>query len=106
MGMKAGKMDRRIAVERLSDTVVNEYGTPTYGWAVLHSCWAQLVTRNTQDALTGEVEAVAFRIRFVAGLQSTDRVSFDGRAYEIREIAPWERGGILELRCVRAGVAP
>lgn len=103
MGLKAGKLDRRISVERASVVSVNDYGAESLSTAVVHSCWAQLVTRNTQDALTGEAEAVAFRIRLTSGLKTSDRVTFDGRAYEIREISPLDRGGVLELRCVRVG---
>ncbi|WP_444460937.1 phage head closure protein [Rhodobacter capsulatus] len=103
MGMNAGKMDLRISIEREAASAVNAFGTATQTFAEVHSCWAQLVTRNTQDALAGEVEAVAFRIRYVAGLQSSDRVRFDGKTYEVQEIAPWARGGILELRCTRMG---
>ena len=42
-----------------------------------------------------------FQIRYLAGITTADRVTFDGATYDIDEIAELGRKRGLELRCAR-----
>jgi SPP1 family predicted phage head-tail adaptor len=108
MGLKAGKMDCRVSVERFTNTV-NAFGTPVMTWAATHSIWAQVIQRSAKEFLeaVGDVdrELIVFRIRFIAGVTAADRVIFEGRAFDIQEVTPWAREGVLDLRCAATGQA-
>lgn len=99
--IRAGKLDRQIALERKSETV-SVSGTVVSAWTQIATVRAELVQQGTEEALTGYGEAergnLVFRIRYLAGITTADRVIFEGTTYDIDEIAELGRKRGLELR--------
>jgi len=100
--MKAGKLDRKITLERETE-IVDEFGTVSRHWLAVATIHAQLVQASTDEFLTsfGEAGTVArvFRIRHRDGVLLTDRVTHNGRAFNIVELTEIGRRVGLELRC-------
>ncbi|MCE8523356.1 phage head closure protein [Ruegeria pomeroyi] len=102
--IRAGKLDRQITLERKVETVAAS-GAVTFEWLQFATIRAELVQRSADEYLAGFGEAEAggavFRVRYLAGITVADRVTFDGVAYDIDEIAELGRKRALELRCSR-----
>lgn len=100
--MKAGRLDRRIRIEREGETV-NEYGTVEKGWTVVATLPAERLQQSTAEFMQAYGEdaetVMAFRVRWRAGILMTDRVIFDDRAFDIVEAKEIGRRIGLELRC-------
>lgn len=101
--LRAGKLDRQITIERQTETVAAS-GAVSKTWAPVATVRAELVQRNADEYLAGFGEADAggavFRIRYLSGITTADRVTFDGEAYDIDEIVENGRRRALELRTV------
>jgi SPP1 family predicted phage head-tail adaptor len=101
--IRAGKLDRQIIIERQTETVAAS-GAVSNTWAPLATVRAELVQRGADEYLAGfgeaETSSAVFRIRYLAGITTVDRVICDGIAYEIDEIAELGRKRALELRTV------
>lgn len=101
--MRSGKMIHLIEIRRATETI-NNYGTPARSWSLVATLRAEIVRRTTEEFMREQGastdELMTFRIRHLDGILSSDRVMFEERAFDIREIAPigWRKG--LELRCV------
>jgi SPP1 family predicted phage head-tail adaptor len=101
--IRAGKLDRQITIERQAETVAAS-GAVLQDWVPVATVRAELVQRSADEYLTGYGEAetgnAVFRIRYLAGITTADRVNFNGVAYAIDEIAELGRKRALELRTV------
>ena len=64
---------------------------------------AQLVQQSTEEFVRNYGDdaktSIIFRTRFIAGITTADRVSYDGNAYDIRELKEIGRRDGLEIRC-------
>lgn len=103
--MRAGRLGQFIAIERAA-AIVNDAGTPVSTWSVIARVRAEVIHAGTEEYLraqgaVGET-AMVFRVRPLCGITTADRVSFDGRVFNIREVADLGRRGGLELRAVAA----
>ena len=102
--IKAGNLDRQITIERQTETVAAS-GSVSKSWTALATVRAELVQLAAEEYLAGFGEAdtggAVFRIRYLAGITTADRVTFDGATYDIDEIAELGRKRGLELRCAR-----
>lgn len=100
--MRSGKLVHVIAVLRAT-TTVNDAGTPVQTWAQIAVLRAEIVERATQDFLenAGEISTArtVFRVRYLDGVLTTDRINFDGQHFEIEEISRIDRQKGLEIRC-------
>lgn len=98
----AGKMDRRITLQGFTNTV-DDYGVPIPSWSNKATVWAELIERSTQEFVRAQgaqgESSVAFRIRHLDGIVTGDRVLFEGRTLNIKEIATIGRKVGIELRC-------
>ncbi|MDH7785174.1 SPP1 family predicted phage head-tail adaptor [Ochrobactrum sp. 19YEA23] len=101
--MRAGKLDRQITIERKTKTK-----TPTGGivesWQAMATIRAEIVQQSATEFLTGYGEAengtIVFRVRYLGGITTADRVSYNGTAYNLKEIKELGRRRGLELRGV------
>lgn len=104
--MRAGKLDRIIDIQRLSRTV-DDYGTETEAWAPVATLRAQLVQSSTEEFMSSfgssAETAAVFRIRYRDDLLTSDRVTYWGQSYDVKEIKELGRREGLDLRCVAAG---
>lgn len=100
--MRAGKLDRIIAVQTLSNSV-DEYGTPVESWTLLATVRAQIVQASTEEYQRAYGEggntAIIFRVHWLDGVTTDHRVFYDGKALNIREVKEIGRRRGLELRC-------
>jgi SPP1 family predicted phage head-tail adaptor len=101
--MRAGKLDKKITIQRLT-TVVDEYGTQTEAWSEVTTCRAQLIQSSTEEFLksagTDDETAAIFRTRWIDGLLTSDRLVYASRAYDIKEIKELGRREGLDIRCI------
>ncbi len=102
--MKAGKLDREIAIERSTETI-NAAGVVNQTWTTLANMRAQIVTVKVDDASQAYGSATestfVFRPRWLDGVTLDDRVSYAGQAYVIKEIVEIQRRRGLEIRVER-----
>lgn len=107
--MRAGKLDRIITIERVT-TTVDEYGTPTEGWSTVATLRGELIQSSAQEfirAYGATTDTIAiFRTRYLDGVTTADRVTYQGQPYDLKEVKEIGRREGLELRCIVAGVAP
>src|SRR5690606_30362543 len=100
--VKAGRLDRRITIQREGETV-DQYGTVKRAWSTVATVPAERLAQSTADfmqAFGEDTETVmAFRIRYRFGVETTDRVLFEGRAFNVVELKEIGRRVGLELRC-------
>ena len=101
--MKAGRLDRRIALQRKTATQ-NDYGEEVVTWSTLATVWAEMLPGAGRESFTAQQFAgfinATFRVRWStvsAGLTDIDRISFDGRVFNITEVREIGRREGLEL---------
>lgn len=101
--MKAGPLDRRITIERYTETR-DAFNNPVQTWATLTTVWAAVEhIRDSERWAAQEVGATAtmrFQIRYsstVADVSPLDRVVYEGRAYDIAGVKEIGRREGLEL---------
>lgn len=103
--MRAGQLDRLIRIDHYSTDAVDDFGTPTPAWTLIaDGVPAQIVQASTQEFLRGgasEETAIIFRIRWMAGVTLSDRVTYEGQVFNIKETKEIGRRKGLDLRCVR-----
>lgn len=106
MGLAAGRLDRRIRIERFTVTR-DDFNAPSEAWATLTTVWASVrqftgYERNLADQVQGHA-ATVFTIRHsstVADVNPKDRVVYDGRTFNIEAVAEIGRREGLALSCI------
>lgn len=99
--LNIGSMDRRITIERETETV-KPSGSVVKAWAPIATVWAEVLQQSASEFFTGYGEAetgtVIFRVRYRPGITTAYRVTYEGTAYGIKEIKEVGRRDALELR--------
>lgn len=104
--MRAGRLDRKVTVERRTADTSDPYGTVLYTWAPLVTLRAELIEPRVEEFLRGDqgttIEAHrVFRTRYYDGLTTADRVLYLGELHDVVAVKEIGRKRGLELRCVR-----
>lgn len=100
----AGRMDRRINIQRVTESRDPTYGAVTETWADwktgVHAGLSQSTGREylNTDQPVSERRKV-FLIRYIEGLTVRDRVVFESANYDIRDIREIGRRRFLEVQC-------
>lgn len=87
--MRAGNLDRRVTILRVSASTPDGHGGVTLTWAEVATVWAEVRPQNGTErwrSENAEVAAVAthrFRIRWGQAVTVLDRLRFGGRDWEI-----------------------
>ncbi|WP_180901945.1 phage head closure protein [Martelella soudanensis] len=102
--MQAGKLDRRIRIDRWDETGRNELNEPMPAWTTVTTVWAQQRPnrgdeRFSSGQLAGQI-VMTFHIRFRGDLTREDRIVYEGRAYNIKDIREVGRRKVSEIDCV------
>lgn len=103
--MRAGRLDRVIVIQRYAASV-NEYGTPSFTWSNLTALRAQIVQASTEEFIrafgASDETLIIFRTRYHGGVTNADRVVFEGREFNIKDLKEIGRRRGLEIRCAGA----
>ncbi|MGA1804442.1 phage head closure protein [Rhizobium sp. HT1-10] len=102
--MRAGKLDRTIQIQRwTTDPEPDDMGTVTPGFTALATLRAQIVQASTDEYIRSagatDETVIIFRTRWLAGVTNSDRVSYQGAFFNIKEVKEIGRREGLELRC-------
>ncbi|MEO9335958.1 head-tail adaptor protein [Mesorhizobium sp. SB112] len=101
--MRAGKLDRVIAIERQTE-IVSATGGVTSAWTKIATTRAEVLRRLADEITVGfgeaEIGRVTFRFRWRPGIRTADRIIHDGIAHDIKEIVEIGRRRTLEVRAV------
>ena len=97
----ARKLDRTITIERHT-TGLNADREPVETWAPMATLAAQRLENGSREfrrayGVAEEGEAV-FRVRFVAGITTADRIVFEGEPLDVVEVVELGRRAGLDLR--------
>ena len=103
MSVRAGRLRHRVTIQSRSQSL-NEYGEPSNSWASAGSVWAAVEpARQGEGKEADGRQATATHlvtIRYLAGVDPTDRVVFGSRTLDIVGVAnPEERNDRLLLTC-------
>ena len=101
--MRSGKLKRLVTIQRAM-TTLNDYGTPASTWSEVATLRAEVEPVSTEEFIRGfgatEETLVIFRTRHLEGVTTADRVGFEGRFFNIKQVVDHGRPGGLELRAV------
>lgn len=101
--MRAGKLDRKINIERLMETITPSGGS-IKSWQVIATVRTELVQQSATEFLTGYGEAengtAIFKLRYLPDITTADRVVYGGVIYNLKEIKEIGRRRGMELRVV------
>lgn len=102
--VRAGKLDRRLRLERYAETGRNELNEPIKGWSEIATVWAQQRPnrgdeRFSSGQLSGQI-VMTFHIRWRSDLTRQDRLIYEGRAYNIKDLRELGRRVVLEIDAV------
>lgn len=102
--MRAGKLDRRIRLERYNADARNELNEIVPSWSLIAEVWAQQrpnrgAERFQSGQLSGQI-VMTFHIRWRGDVMREDRIVYEGRAYNIKDLRELGRRSVLEIDCV------
>lgn len=104
--MRAGNLDRIIEIQRRT-TGLDLYGTPVETWTTFATMRAQLLknaTDDREDARGHTTDAVlTFRMYYFASLSLNDRLLYEGRQFEVKQITEIGRRAGMDVNCERVG---
>ena len=87
--MNAGIMDRRITVQTYT-TATDDWNHPVKTWADFATVWASKTDKRESEVneqnQTVALTRTVWTIRYLAGIDTTARIQYDGSTYDIRGI--------------------
>ncbi len=100
--LRAGALDRRVTL-RAKSLANDASGQAIETWADLATVWAEKRDLRGREylaaqAVNAEVETL-FRIRWRSDVTPANRLTYDGKDYDIAAVAEIGRREGLELRC-------
>ena len=102
--MRAGKLDRRLTIQRETETGRNEFNEPVTAWTKVATVWAQQrPNRGSERFDAAKVDAsakITFHIRYLPGFRLTDRVLYKGRVWNVTDIRELGREVVHEFDCI------
>lgn len=85
--MYSGKLDRKIRIERDEGATQDSLGAQVESWDKLRDCWANVVPVNGAEVFRSgkdtASQAARFFVRYFSGLSEKDRISFEGKTWDI-----------------------
>ncbi len=96
-----GKMDQRIIIQK-PVTVRSNSGAAVNTFSAIHVLWADVQDTRGDEGLTNDkitsTANMVFITRYVSGLNTKMRVSYEGEIYNIRSIVRETRKKYLIIR--------
>lgn len=85
--LEAGRRDRKIIIQHNTGSVKDELGKDIPSWVTKHECWAEYNPIGGQELLNMgkevSTEVSRFVILYKSDLLETDRISFNGKFWDI-----------------------
>jgi SPP1 family predicted phage head-tail adaptor len=102
--MRAGKLDRRIQIVREIETARNALNEPIVEWTPVATVWAQARWERGDERFEAQRIAgsavMGFHMRYRGDLTVKDRIVFEGRTFDIRDVREIGRRVVTEVDCV------
>lgn len=105
--MRAGDLDRRIRIERATETQDPQSGEMVKAWGLVREVWGEVRQLSGSEFYSAQQFAAKvdtlFRIRYPHGVRflpnpdESIRIVHDGTAYNIQHVAEIGRGEGLEI---------
>lgn len=92
--MKAGDLNRQIVIQS-RDSGTDAAGQPVWTWTTLATVWASVKGATgmgsirqaaSQQGVAVELNSYSFRIRYRTDMDAAERVVFDGRNYDVKQV--------------------
>lgn len=99
--MDAGRLDQRVRIETLV-VDIDELGAQTSSWLFESNPWAGVMETPGREFIAGDYRAeekVAFVLRW-RDIDSTARVTWNGRVYRINSVTGTRHSGFCWLHCI------
>lgn len=110
--MDAGRLDRRITLKRATSTA-NAFNEAVETWSSLATVWASVVPISDSERMRAGETLAAKKSRFtirwsstVADVDPRDRLTFDGRDYDINGVKEVGRREYLEITATARAETP
>jgi SPP1 family predicted phage head-tail adaptor len=101
--MRAGKLDRRITIQRAT-TAANARNEQIETWSDLATVWAQQRPNRGQERFAAQEVAgqsvMTFHIRYRRDLTVKDRISYQGKVWDILDVREVGRNVVTEIDVV------
>lgn len=104
--MRAGRLDRKVTIERRTVDTSDVYGTVVSSWSPLITLRAEMIEPRVEEFTRGDqgttIEAHrVFRTRYYDGLTTDDRLIYLGDVHDLVAVQEIGRRRGLQLHCVR-----
>ena len=100
----AGKLDQRVTLQRRVFTQ-DAAGQEVIVWTDVATRWAQVQALRGREffaaAQVQQEQSVKVRLRYLAGIDSTMRLVWQGRNHDITGVIPVGRNEMLEIMCLQ-----
>ncbi len=97
--MRAGRLTHTLTIERAT-TTLSQYRAPVETWSPVTTLKAErLKSAREENENTPGTRTITFRTRF-ADVRLSDRVLFEGQAFDLEAVEEIGRRKALELRLV------
>lgn len=104
--MRAGNLRHSIIIQRGTNTV-NAAGTPQTTWSDLATLQAERIEFDTEEHArrfgTSTEETYVFRTRYFGDVKITDRIMYQGDAFDIKRLSFDDRRRWTEFGILRTG---
>lgn len=98
--MNIGRLDRRVTIEKVVK-VRDAYGQVSENWGVFKEVWASVTWQRAGEKLEQGRETSAtkalFYIRYMEGITSEMRLSFQSKKWNILDVSYKDRNGSIEI---------
>lgn len=103
--MLAGKLDRRVTIQRKQVTR-DDFGGEVIAWAEVCTVWARIIPLRGSERFVAQQEQAdrdaRVQMRWWPGITPAMRVIYEGRVWDIEAVAELGRRDGLELLVVTA----
>ena len=102
--MRAGLLRKRVTIQRATEGAADDYNQTVLSWSTLATRWAGIKPMSGQERLesaqVGADVTHEVRLRWLDGVTPKDRISYDGRVFNIQSVINTaERGVEAVLLC-------
>lgn len=99
--MRAGRLDRRVTIQARTAAQNSAHGETTYTWADVATVWAAVQDLRGREYFAAQQEqaevSTRFTMRWRTGVTVLNRLVYDGKTYNIRQVAELGRRAGLEI---------